>query len=142
MHFIIQKSGFFVANLLFIALVKVLLPVLLTVPLRANANDNRQKVLATITAEPYSIAAYRNGDPLTDIWPFIAIHYFKDGSALITLTSNVKVKSTWQLDEPGKMMTVTSFGYAQAQWEILEITPKTFRKRNVVSGIEVIHSVK
>jgi hypothetical protein len=106
------------------------------------ATEAQDKLSATITESAYNMTAFKEGKDISNTWIVKSIKYSKDGSATSTLRAGVEVKSTWSLDDAANIITLKSPGQGETRWEILEASSNAFRKRNVVSGVEVVQTPK
>jgi hypothetical protein len=113
--------------------------VLAEAPTTANLLN---RTVNTISSTPYKVSANKNGEDLGASWVISSIRYFKEGIAHSTFVNGVTIESSWTIDDSGKFMTINSYGYAEARWEILEITSKRLRMRNLISGIEMVHTAQ
>jgi hypothetical protein len=106
----------------------------------AIAGEGQDRVKATITATPYSMKAYKDGADISERWPVKAIRYANDGTATSTLADGKDIKSSWTLDADGKLLVINTPGVGESRWEVLEASPKVFRKRSLDNGVEAVQT--
>jgi hypothetical protein len=106
----------------------------------AIAGEGQDRVKATITATPFAMKAFKDGADISDRWPVKAIRYAKDGTAVSTLADGKEIKSTWTLDTDGKLLVINTPGVGESRWEVLEASPKVFRKRSLDNGVEAVQT--
>jgi hypothetical protein len=110
------------------------------IALPAFAADGQDKVKNAITATPYTMKALKDGADISASWPIKAIRYASDGTAVSTLADGRDIKSTWTLDAEGRLLVINTPGVGESRWEILEVSPKIFRKRNLENGVEAVQT--
>jgi hypothetical protein len=100
----------------------------------------QDEVKNAITATPYMLKALKGGADISASWPIKAIRYASDGTAVSTLADGRDIKSTWTLDAEGRLLVIKTPGVGESRWEILEVSPKIFRKRNLENGVEAVQT--
>ena len=96
-----------------------------------------------ITATPFTVRILMGDKDITANAGLREVKYNKDGTGTRTLADGKVLQGTWRFLDPDQKTVETVAPTGTQTWEILELTPTAYRKRDMKSGMVIEHfSVK
>jgi hypothetical protein len=97
-------------------------------------------VTPLITNRPFDVKVMANGHDITDKTPVVSVQYNTDGSGSRLLRNGQSVTGTWRFLNPQHTQIEVQGPEGSSRWVILELNDRIYRKANMDTGVEFIHT--
>jgi len=91
-----------------------------------------------ITRAPMNIQVLKDGNDITATLGVKQIKYNADGTGSRTMADGSVIPLGWRFVDPAQTRLETTSPRGTSEWEVLEVTPTLFRKRDLATGAEIV----